>query len=95
MGCIKVLDFDTSYFFSELLNLKKCDGYGYTIDTHVTKCNTTMDRVCIPIVQVDFYYSDHYGEKEKEKQKEKEKEKQKEKEKEKYREKDDCLNLET
>lgn len=51
------------------LFLKECDRYGYSIDTHNIKSITTMDRVSIPIAEVDSNYNDHYGEKEKEKQK--------------------------
>ena len=76
----------------ELINLFliECDRYGYTldllninatttIDTHATNENTRMDRVSIPIYQVDNNMQYGYGEKEKQKEKEKEKQKQKEK----------------
>ena len=59
------------------LFLKECDRYGYSIDTVNLKSNKAMDSVCIPIVEVDYNVSNHYGEKEKEKEKQKEKQKQK------------------
>ena len=53
------------------LFLKECDRYGYSIDTADLKYDKAMDSVCIPIVEVDYNVSNHYGEKEKEKQKQK------------------------
>lgn len=61
------------------LFLKECDRYGYSIDTADLKYDKAMDSVCIPIVEVDYNVSNHYGEKEKQKEKQKEKEKYKEK----------------
>src|SRR5699024_8796011 len=70
----------------DMVNLffNQCEEYGYTLDKNELKINMGMDRVSIPIPQVEnnFEYGYGYGEKEKEKQKEKEKEKQKEKEEE-------------
>ena len=63
------------------LFLKECDRYGYSIDTVNLKSNKAMDSVCIPIVEVDYNVSNHYGEKEKEKEKQKQKEKEKQKQK--------------
>ena len=68
----------------DMVNLffKQCEEYGYTLDKNELKINMGMDRVSIPIPQVENNFEYGYGEKEKEKQKEKEKEKQKEKEEE-------------
>ena len=64
----------------DMVNLffKQCEEYGYTLDKNELKINMGMDRVSIPIPQVENNFEYGYGEKEKEKQKEKEKEKQKE-----------------
>src|SRR5699024_9341488 len=68
----------------DMVNLffKQCEEYGYTLDKNELKINMGMDRVSIPIPQVENNFEYGYGEKEKEKQKEKEKEKEKQKEKE-------------
>ncbi|MGL5328743.1 MAG: DnaD domain protein, partial [Peptostreptococcaceae bacterium] len=93
---IKCVEKELLYIKSKkLINLflKECDKYGYsidikeanintTMDTHIDNENTTMDRVCIPITEVDNNCEYGYGEKEKEKQKEKEKKEEEEKEKE-------------
>ncbi len=55
------------------LFLKECNRYGYSIDTVNLKSNKAMDSVCIPIVEVDYNVSNHYGEKEKETEKQKQK----------------------
>lgn len=61
------------------LFLKECDRYGYSIDTHNLKLNTTMDSVSIPVAYDEYNLKNHYGEKEKQKEEEKEKYKEKEK----------------
>ena len=62
------------------LFLNECNKYGYTLDESEIKINMGMDRVSIPIPQVENNFEHGYGEKEKQKQKEEEKEKYKEKE---------------
>ena len=62
------------------LFLNECNKYGYTLDESDIKINMGMDRVSIPIPQVENNFEHGYGEKQKEKQKEEEKEKYKEKE---------------
>ena len=62
------------------LFLNECNKYGYTLDESEIKINMGMDRVSIPIPQVENNFEHGYGEKQKEKQKEEEKEKYKEKE---------------
>ncbi len=65
----------------ELINLFliECDKYRYSMDDYIKNLNTTMDRVSIPIHEVDFNLEDHYREKEKQKEEEKYKEKEKQK----------------
>lgn len=62
------------------LFLNECEKCGYTLDKSEIKINTGMDRVSIPIPEVENNFEYGYGEKEKEKQKQKEKEKEKQKE---------------
>ena len=64
------------------LFLNECNKYGYTLDESEIKINMGMDRVSIPIPQVENNFEHGYGEKEKQKEKEEKKEKQKYKEKE-------------
>lgn len=68
----------------DMVNLffKQCEGYGYTLDKSEIKINMGMDRVSIPIHEVESNFEYGYGEKEKEKQKEKKEEKEKQKEEE-------------
>ena len=72
----------------ELINLfiKECDRYGYSIDTSNINSDMGIDRVCIPMPEVENNFEYGYGEKEKQKEKEKYKEKQKQKYKEKEEE---------
>ena len=62
------------------LFLNECNKYGYTLDESEIKINMGMDRVSIPIPQVENNFEHGYGEKEKQKEKQKEEEKYKEKE---------------
>ena len=52
------------------LFLNECEKCGYTLDKSEIKINTGMDRVSIPIPEVENNFEYGYGEKEKEKQKE-------------------------
>ena len=60
------------------LFLNECNKYGYTLDESEIKINMGMDRVSIPIPQVENNFEHGYGEKEKQKEEEKEKYKEKE-----------------
>ena len=62
------------------LFLEECERYGYTLDKSEVKFDTPMDRVSIPIPQLENNFEYGYGEKEKQKEKQKEEEKYKEKE---------------
>ena len=51
----------------DMVNLffKQCEGYGYTLDKSEIKINMGMDRVSIPIPEVENNFEYGYGEKEK------------------------------
>ena len=59
----------------DMVNLffKQCEEYGYTLDKNELKINMGIDRVSIPIPQVEHNFEYGYGEKEKEKEQEKQK----------------------
>ena len=50
------------------LFLEECERFGYTLDKNEIKIDTPMDRVSIPMSQVENNFEYGYGEKEKEKQ---------------------------